>query len=59
VLVWYRVGETDGIGNGSVLMCGGGLQSGGDGIKWKGLGFNVCWFGRGWARRREMESFQC
>jgi hypothetical protein len=58
VLVWYRVGETEGNGKGSVVMCAGFVQGGGDEGKWKGFSGDMCWFGTGWGRRREMERVQ-
>jgi hypothetical protein len=58
VLVSYRVGETEGNGKGSVVMSGGFVEGGGDGGKWKGFSGDVCWFGTGWGRRREMERVQ-
>jgi hypothetical protein len=58
VLVWYRVGETEVNGNGSVVMCAGLVQGGVDGGKCEGFSGDVCWFGTGWERRREMERVQ-
>jgi hypothetical protein len=78
VLVWYRVGETEGNGNFSVLFCTGFLQGereggngnvsvvmcaglvrcGGEGGKWQGFSGDVCWFGTGWGRRREIDKIQ-
>jgi hypothetical protein len=52
------VGETEANGKGSVVMCSGLVEGGGDGGKWKGFSGGVCWFGTGWGRGREMESFQ-
>jgi hypothetical protein len=52
VLVWYRVGETEGNVKVSVVMCAGLVQGGGDGSKWKGLSGGVCWFGTGWEKRK-------
>jgi hypothetical protein len=52
------VGETEGNGKGSVVMCGGLVQSGRDGWKWKVFSGFVCWFGTGWDSRRHMERFQ-
>jgi hypothetical protein len=59
VLVWYRVGETEGNGKVSVLMCVVLVQGGGDEGKWKALSADVCWFGTGWGRRREMGRVEC
>jgi hypothetical protein len=59
VLIWYRVGKTEGNGQVPVLIFGGLLQGEGDGGKWKGLSADVCWFGTGWRRRREMERVEC
>jgi hypothetical protein len=58
VLVWYSVGETEGNGKGSVVMCAALVRGGGDGGKWKGFIGDVCWFGTGLERRREMERVQ-
>jgi hypothetical protein len=52
------VGETEGNGNGSVLICGGLVQDGGDGGKLKEFIGDVCWFGTGSGRRKEMERIQ-
>jgi hypothetical protein len=58
VLICYRVEETNGNGEGSVVMCAGLVEGGGDGGKWKGFIGDVCWFGTGWGSRMEMERFQ-
>jgi hypothetical protein len=41
VLVWYRVGKTEGNGKGSVVMCAGLVHVGGDGVTCKGFCGNV------------------
>jgi hypothetical protein len=57
-VVRYRVVETEGNGKGSEVMCDGLVQGGEDGGKWKGFSCDVCWFGTGWRRRKEMERVQ-
>jgi hypothetical protein len=39
-------------------MCVGLVQGGGDGGKWKGFSGDVCCFGTGCGRRREIVRFQ-
>jgi hypothetical protein len=39
-------------------MCVDLVKGGGDGGKWKGFRSDVCWFGTGWGKRREMERVQ-
>jgi hypothetical protein len=58
VVVWYWVGDKEGNGKDSVVMCDGLIQGGGDGRKLKVFIGDVWWFGRGWGRRREMEMVQ-
>jgi hypothetical protein len=52
------VGETEGNGKGSLVMCAGLVQGGGDGGKWKGFSVDVCWIVTGCGRRKQMERIE-
>jgi hypothetical protein len=51
------VGEDGGNGKGSVVMCAGFLQGGGEEWKWNGFSGDVFWFSAGRGRRRGMRNF--